>query len=164
MTPELDANSSGTFSAREGATEPEFDRADVGVALLLEQTARAVYDRRSPKDIHPGQWSALRYFGRAGRFARTVNGLATYLGVTTAPASRAAAALVARGLVASEPHPTDRRSQIFSLTDAGRQALADDPIHRLARAVAKLPDPDRSRLVRQLDTLRRELDSRAEPG
>jgi DNA-binding MarR family transcriptional regulator len=92
-----------------------------------------------------------------------VNGLATYLGVTTAPASRAVSALVAKGLVTSEPHPDDRRSQIFTLTPAGREALAHDPIQRLARAVARLPEEEKRRLVRLLDALRRELDAKGAP-
>ena len=50
------------------------------VARLLEQTARAVYDARGPRAIHAGQWAVLRYLARAGRQARTVGGVATYLG------------------------------------------------------------------------------------
>ena len=65
---------------------------------LLEQTARAVYEARGPKAIHAGQWAVLRYLARAGRQARTVGGVATYLGVTHAPASRAVASLARKDL------------------------------------------------------------------
>ena len=79
------------------------------VARLLEQTARAVYESRGPKAVHPGQWAVLRYLARAGRQARTVGGVATFLGVTHAPASRAVAALARKELVTVKTDAEDRR-------------------------------------------------------
>jgi hypothetical protein len=63
------------------------------VAQLLEQTARAVYESRGPRAVHPGQWAVLRSLARAGRQGATVGGVAVDLRVTHAPASRAVAAL-----------------------------------------------------------------------
>ena len=80
------------------------------VARLLEQTARAVYEARGPKAIHAGQWAVLRYLARAGRQARTVGGVATYLGVTHAPASRAVASLARKDLVTVKADAEDRRT------------------------------------------------------
>lgn len=128
-------------------------RADMGLSLLLEQTARSIYDKRGPTDIHPGQWSALRYFARANRKARTVAGLATFLGVTRGPASRATTSLVKQGFLQSEVNSQDRRSPLFSVTDTGRDALKHDPILRLALAVSDLDKKQRSDLAQSLEQL-----------
>ena len=126
---------------------------DMGLAILLEQTARSIYEKRAPTDIHPGQWSALRFFTRAGRRARTVAGLANYLGVTRGPASRAASALVKQGYLSSVENKDDRRSPIFTLTKKGRSVLKDDPIKRLARVISKMEDGKKEVLVESLNAL-----------
>ena len=128
-------------------------RADMGLSLLLEQTARSIYDKRGPADIHPGQWSALRYFARANRKARTVAGLATFLGVTRGPASRATTSLVKHGLLSSEINEQDRRSPIFSITEKGEAALEEDPIIRLATAISELDGKRRMDLAESLEQL-----------
>ena len=43
---------------------------DLGVARLLEQTARAIYESRGPRAIHAGQWAVLRYLARASKIGR----------------------------------------------------------------------------------------------
>lgn len=128
-------------------------RADMGLSLLLEQTARSIYDKRGPADIHPGQWSALRYFARANRKARTVAGLATFLGVTRGPASRAANSLVKQGFLSSEVNEQDRRSPIFSVTEKGEAVLKEDPIIRLATAISEMDGQRRMDLAESLEQL-----------
>ena len=108
------------------------------VARLLEQTARAVYEARGPKAIHAGQWAVLRYLARAGRQARTVGGVATYLGVTHAPASRAVASLARKDLVTVKADAEDRRIRRIDLTAAGKALLDHDPVHRLTAAIEAL--------------------------
>ncbi|MEZ5938141.1 MAG: MarR family transcriptional regulator [Hyphomonadaceae bacterium] len=112
------------------------------VARLLEQTARAIYDARGPKAVHPGQWAALRYIALAGKSARTVGGVAEYLGVTHAPASRAVAALARKGLVTVKADPQDRRIRRIELTPAGVKLLERDPVQRVMAAIDSL-DPAR---------------------
>ena len=128
-------------------------RADMGLSLLLEQTARSIYDKRGPADIHPGQWSALRYFARANRKARTVAGLATFLGVTRGPASRATTSLVKQGFLSSEVNEVDRRSPLFSITEKGEQVLKEDPIIRLAAAISEMDRKRRLDLAESLEQL-----------
>jgi DNA-binding MarR family transcriptional regulator len=130
---------------------------DIGLAMLLEQTARSIYEKRAPTDIHPGQWSALRYFARAGRRARTVAGLAKYLGVTRGPASRATSALTKRGFLSSEENKDDRRSPLFTLTEKGRGVLRDDPIKRLALVISKMEESRKTVLIDSLNVLYAEL-------
>ncbi len=112
----------------------------MGLAVMLEQTMRLVYPERSPQDMHPGQWAALRFLARANKDARTVLGLARYLGITQGPASRAVAALERKALLTGERDPKDRRVIRLNLTEAGRALLTQDPIQRLAGLIETLPE------------------------
>jgi DNA-binding MarR family transcriptional regulator len=123
------------------------------VARLLEQTARAVYDARGPRAIHAGQWAVLRYLARAGRQARTVGGVATYLGVTHAPASRAVSSLARKDLVTVRADPEDRRVRRIDLTAAGRALLEHDPVHRLTAAIEDLSADKQKDLAVTLEAL-----------
>ena len=123
------------------------------VARLLEQTARAVYDARGPRAIHAGQWAVLRYLARAGRQARTVGGVATYLGVTHAPASRAVSSLARKDLVTVRADPEDRRVRRIDLTAAGRALLEHDPVHRLTAAIEELSSDKQKDLAVTLEAL-----------
>ncbi len=140
------------------------ERRLLGVAALYEQVARAVYEERGPRVLQPAQWSALRYFARAGSEARTVTGLARFLGVTMGPASRAVAALEKRGLLASRPHPRDRRSSLFDLTDAGQDKVRRDPLARLARALAEVDAADRNAFARVVVKLAETLGAVVDPN
>ena len=128
-----------------------------GVAHLIEQVCRFAYEDRRPEALHSVQWSALRYFARANEQVRTVNGLAKYLGVTSAPASRTAASLVKRGLVDVHQSPRDARSNIFTLTEAGVALLEDDPIGKVAHLLAEMCEEDLKRLAAALDNVHAKL-------
>jgi len=123
------------------------------VARLLEQTARAVYDSRGPRAIHAGQWAVLRYLARAGHQARSVAGVATYLGVTHAPASRAVAALVRKDLVSVRTDAEDRRVRRLDLTATGLALLEHDPVHRLTTAIEALGADRQAELAATLEAL-----------
>lgn len=124
-----------------------------GAAVLLEQIARAVYIGREGGDMFPAQWAALRFFDRAGVQACTVGGLARYLGVTRGPASRTASSLVGRGLVETRANPDDGRTQLFSLTEAGAETLARDPLADLAVAIDELDHEITEHLFAALDDI-----------
>jgi DNA-binding MarR family transcriptional regulator len=123
------------------------------VALLLEQTARAIYDERGPQHTHPGQWAVLRYLGFAGRSARTVGGVANYLGITHAPASRAVAALARRKLVSVHVDDTDGRVRHLELTEAGNHMLQHDPVVRLASAISSVDPVERRKFAESLEVI-----------
>lgn len=122
---------------RKSANDPH--RNLTALAVLLEQTARQIYPERSPQAMHPGQWAALRYLASTDWEGATVAGLARYLGVTLAPASRAVSALIRKGLVKGEPDARDRRIVRLSLTPEGEELIAQDPIQQLARIIGELP-------------------------
>ncbi len=124
-----------------------------GVAQLLEQTARAVYDARGPRAIHAGQWAVLRYLARASRQSRTVGGVATYLGVTHAPASRAVSSLARKDLVTVRADSEDRRIRRIDLTASGRALLEHDPVHRLTAAIEGLSAEKQKELAGTLEVL-----------
>ena len=155
MSPSFKCNlrASGPLDKSSESSSP----ADIAVANLLEQTARAIYDRRGPDEIHPGQWAALRFFARANRGVRNVGGLARYLGITGAPASRAVAALRRHGLVDVQKNDKDRRVATITLTREGRDLLAHDPIQRLSRAISELAPSEREILGRLLADLSERL-------
>jgi DNA-binding MarR family transcriptional regulator len=123
------------------------------IARLLEQTARAVYESRGPKAIHAGQWAVLRYLARAARQARTVGGVASYLGVTHAPASRAVAALARKDLVTVKADAEDRRIRRIDLTSAGKALLDHDPVHRLTSAIDGLSSDRQKEFAATLEAL-----------
>lgn len=145
--------SSGALAITEGTS-----RMDASVvARLLEQTARAIYESRGPKAIHAGQWAVLRYLARAGRQARTVGGVAAYLGVTHAPASRAVASLGRKQFVVVKADPEDRRVRRIDLTPAGRALLEHDPVHRLTSAIEELSSDRQKELAATLEQLYSQL-------
>lgn len=111
-----------------------------GMARLLEQTARAIYDARGPRAVHPGQWAVLRYLASAPDKERTVSGVAGYLGVTHAPASRAVAALARKRYVTVQSSKDDRRVRQIDLTETGAALLQNDPVNRLTSALDDLDE------------------------
>lgn len=123
------------------------------VARLLEQTARAVYDSRGPRAVHAGQWAVLRYLDQAPRQARTVGGVAAFLGVTHAPASRAVASLARKNLVSVQGDGEDRRIRRIELTPDGKALLQSDPVHRLASAIEALSPEKQHDLAGTLEML-----------
>lgn len=123
------------------------------IAIMMEQTVRQMYPERAPQAMHPGQWAALRFIARANREASSVAGLARYLGITLAPASRAVQSLVRKGLLATEQDKSDRRVTRLSLTPEGREVLESDPIRDAARVIAELPDNQREALAEALEFL-----------
>ncbi len=128
-------------------------KVELGLSLLLEQTARSIYDKKGPTEIHPGQWAALRYFARANRSSRTVSGLAKFLDVTPGPASRAVKSLLKNNFITSEFNKKDGRSPIFSLSTEGKAILSEDPIKRLARAISTLDSTKKTCLAESLQHL-----------
>lgn len=131
-------------------TGPESERA---VADLLEQVGRATYGDGFTGGLNPAQWAALRYFDRANRFSRTVSAFADYHGTTRGTASQTVKSLLAKGYLARESVPGDRRSFRVDLTERGRAALADDPFQEVAVVAATLTADQRSNLTQCLDII-----------
>jgi DNA-binding MarR family transcriptional regulator len=82
-----------------------------------------------------------------------VGGVATFLGVTHAPASRAVAALARKELVTVKTDSEDRRVRRIDLTAAGRALLDQDPVHRLTSAIEALDSRAQTEFARTLETV-----------
>lgn len=120
------------------------------VADLIEQVSRVAHGDAFSRGLNPAQWMALRYFGRANRFSRTVSAFAEYQGTTRGTASQTVKALVTKECLAREPAPRDRRSFHLEVTVGGRTLLENDPIQELTSAIGALTPDQRSRLAEGL--------------
>jgi len=90
-------------------------------------------------DLTSAQWAALRFFGRAGRFSRTVSAFADYHATTRGSASQTVKGLVAKDLATRTQCENDKRSCRIDLTEKGRLLCDKDPFEELVRAIAALP-------------------------
>lgn len=129
--------------------------ADTATRLMhrLLRMSRRLYRDDPPGDLTFAQQAALRYFGAANRFSRTVSGFAAYHVTTKSTASKIVAEFDRRGLITRTPWPEDRRRVRIDLTEKGRELLSGDPVLEAAEAVRELPDRFRERLVDDLEHL-----------
>ena len=97
------------------------------VAELIKQLGRCAYGEAFTEGLNPAQCTALRYFGRANRFSRTVSAFALYHGTTRGTASQTVKALVEKGYLRRRPVKTDHRTFRLELT--------------APRPILPLPDP-----------------------
>ncbi|MGH3147514.1 MAG: MarR family winged helix-turn-helix transcriptional regulator [Rubrobacter sp.] len=82
------------------------------------------------------------------------------LGVTRRNVTALVDALEEEGLVRREPHPTDRRATVISMTGRGAETMDrmyDEHRGEVAELFAGLSEEDRQELVRLLGSLRRAL-------
>jgi DNA-binding MarR family transcriptional regulator len=142
-------------------------RHDGGVAFLLAQlgahAASAFAERIRPLELTPPQAGVLR---RLAQFpGQSQRELADALGMHAPRLVALIDELEDRGLVARDRDPSDRRNYAISLTDEGRQLLAE--LSRVAHQhelaiTAALDDNDRAQLLALLRRLAEEQNLR--PG
>ncbi len=121
----------------------------LAIAALVEQLGRQVQNLCFTRELAPVQWSALRYFAKAGPAARTVSGLAAYTGVNASSASRTIQLLLGKGLVRTETDLGDCRIRVVSLSQTGIELLDRDPLAALTGAMHTL-DEDEQVVLRDL--------------
>ena len=104
----------------EAAVDLPATAAELRMAVkLLAQRLRA---QARPGDLSWSQESVVSLLDRQGPL--TVTELARVEGVRSQSIGSTVASLEALGLVAREPHPTDGRQALITLTEQGNQALA----------------------------------------
>ncbi|MFQ5936914.1 MAG: MarR family winged helix-turn-helix transcriptional regulator [Acidiferrobacterales bacterium] len=113
------------------------------IAQLIEQLGRCTWGDTFVQGLNPAQCTALRYFGRANRFSRTVGAFARYHGTTRGTASQTVKALVEKGYLRRRPDKRDHRTFRLDLTAKARKFVAQDPFHALVTAAAVLPSDRR---------------------
>ncbi|MEQ8347937.1 MAG: MarR family winged helix-turn-helix transcriptional regulator [Sneathiellaceae bacterium] len=129
----------------------------LSAASQLEQVCRLVQGLCRLDELHPAQWSALRYLAKSEKAGRTTNMLAVHQGTNPGTASRTISALMRKGLVTSTVSRSDRRIRTISLTAAGRDLLGQDPLQRVAIGLQRLPRVTREQLPDLLQDLHRAL-------
>ena len=96
---------------------------------IIEQLARAQFERGLPHGLTLAQFKVLNHFARLGG-ERSPISLARAFQVTKGAVTNAVQKLEAKGFVATRPDPADGRGKLVYLTDAGR-AARDDAIATL---------------------------------
>ena len=108
------------------------------IAEFVIQLAHTGNGSVSGSELKLSQWMALRYFGRANRFSRTVSAFAHYQGTTRGTASHTLKVLVKRGYLSRKPDERDHRSFRLELSWRAREVLRTDPMTRLVEAAQTL--------------------------
>jgi DNA-binding MarR family transcriptional regulator len=98
-------------------------RAAREVRVVFSRLRRRLRETYDTDDLTPSQTSVLSRLDKEGD--RSASDLAAVEGIRHQSIAATVAVLVARGLVARRPDPTDGRRQLVSVTDAGRAFLAD---------------------------------------
>lgn len=127
------------------------------VAELALQLGRAAYGESAADSMTPAQWMALRFFGRANRFSRTVSAFAEFHSTTRGTASQTVKSLVERGFLTRTRSERDGRSATFDLTDKARRKLGADPFEAVVRAALALSPAQRDRTAAGLRGILRKL-------
>lgn len=123
------------------------------IARLIEQLGCCAWGDAFAQGLNPAQCTALRYFGYANRFSRTVGAFARYHGTTRGTASQTVKALVDKGYLRRRPDQQDRRSFRLDLSAKARKFLVDDPFHVLVNVAGVLPVERRSVLANGLQLM-----------
>lgn len=132
------------------------DTPDLGdlVMRVARTLRRRGADAMAPWDIAPHHARALKVIGRHERIRP--GELAGHLRVAPRSVTDVVDALEARGLLAREPDPSDRRATVLVLTASGRELVEQIGSARRADAdtyFARLSASDRAALTRILHTL-----------
>ncbi len=125
-------------------TAPDLRSLASELSLAVVRLTRHLRGRRSDATVSLTQLSAMATLNREG--AMTPGVLAAKERVQPPSMTRVIASLGDRGLVERQPHPTDGRQIIVSLSDAGRGLIADEMNARdvwLAEQLAALTDEQR---------------------
>jgi len=135
------------------------------IAEMLVHLGRAACREDARGDLTAAQWTCLRFLARANGSTRTPSGFASFQATTRGTASQIVKSLEARGLVVRRPAPRDRRSVRFEVTEAGRAALAGDPLHDLVGVIDALGADERAGFLATLSRVAAALAlSRAAPA
>jgi len=117
--------------------------------VALARSWRRVRSERGEADLPDVQFSILVRLVKTG--TTTPGEIAEFHRIRPPSATRAVKHLEELGLAAREPHPTDRRQVLVTVTDAGREEVRETMRRRdawLARQLASLAPEDRETLAR----------------
>ena len=110
----------------------------VEVREAVSRLARRLRQERPPHELGLTSLSALSRLYQLG--PASPSALAAAENVQPQSMTRALATLTERGLVVREPHPTDGRQTVVSITDTGRAVLEQDRSQRDAWLAGMIAD------------------------
>ncbi len=120
------------------------------IAELLVHLGRCARGEDAGSCLTAAQWTCLRFFARATRNSCTPSAFARFQATTRGTASQIIKTLEGKGLIARTRSETDKRSVLFTVTEAGREVLSDDPLRDLIRAINGLDPVIRESVVTAL--------------
>ncbi|WP_019956550.1 MarR family winged helix-turn-helix transcriptional regulator [Yoonia vestfoldensis] len=127
---------------------------------IINQLAGAIFAARLPGGLHVSHFALLNHLVRLGD-EKTPLALASAFQVPKTTMTHTLAVLEKRAAIRLAPHPSDGRSKIVFLTDAGRK-LHGDAIASMADPIRKITDDlgdgTISDLIPQLEKIRAYLD------
>ncbi|WP_225755166.1 MarR family winged helix-turn-helix transcriptional regulator [Actinotalea sp. Marseille-Q4924] len=153
--PAADRESSTTAPARPRATECRPAPLASELRVATTHLVRRLRWERSSDAITDGQYGVLAALSTNGPMTPTA--LAEDQHVHPPPMTRTINALVEAGLVRRDPHPSDRRQVLVSITDAGEAEVRETRRRRtewLAQRLARLTPEERETLARAARILR----------
>ncbi|MGI9355736.1 MAG: MarR family winged helix-turn-helix transcriptional regulator [Rhizobiaceae bacterium] len=103
---------------------------------IIQQLSSTLFNRRLPDGLHVSHFSVLNHLSKRD-FGETPLQLADAFQVSKGTMTHTLGVLTNRGFIQLEPHETDGRSKIVSLTDKGR-TFRQQAIARLGPGMAKL--------------------------
>lgn len=123
------------------------------IAELLEHLSRRIQGAAYAHDLKPAQWSALRYYARADRTARTIRAFAGVHASSHSAASQIVTGLKRKRLLVSYTSKRDAREQVVELTAAGTKLLRHDPMKPITRALQRMTEREQCALLKSLRDL-----------
>lgn len=123
------------------------------ISELIEHLSRQIQGASYAHDLKPAQWSALRYYARARKTARTIRAFASVHASSHSAASQIVTGLKRKRLLVSYKSKDDAREQVVELTPAGARLLRHDPLKPVSAALKGLSEPERRTLQKALDRL-----------
>lgn len=91
---------------------------------IIQQLSSAAFTRRLPDGLHVSHFAILNHLMRLGD-GKTPQAISDAFQITKGTMTHTLGALSKRKLIAIQPHPTDGRSKLVFLTDAGRSFHGD---------------------------------------
>lgn len=151
---------SSVDTPRRGPADPSPGALSADLRVALMRTVRRLRAEKSDDDISDSQYAVLGSLDRHG--AMTSAALAGHERVRPPSMTRLVGGLLEAGLVTRAAHPEDGRAHLVTLSDAGRDAVAETRRRRdewLCSQLALLSDEDRRTLARAAELLDRLSDA-----
>lgn len=133
--------------------EDERDVTAISTAEMMSHVARLAHGEGHALGLTTAQWTAMRYFGQANRFSRTVTAFADYHATTRGTASQTVKSLVTQGYLTRTRSTSDGRSARLDLTAKGRTLREQDPFEALVQAISGLPVSMQTALAAALERI-----------